>query len=226
MNKGKFIFKRSDSEEELNEIYRLRYKVYVEEWGFERSQDHPEGIERDEFDEHAIHFLAKRADQIIGTIRIIRNSEKGFPLEHHCTLNTDLSSFGRNTIGEISRLAVSKDYRRRAEDKYLYGAASVPQEEFSMTALERRSRQEIVLGLYKCMYRESKKIDLTHWCVAMARGLYVLLRRMGIVFTPIGPEINYHGLRTPYLVCIEDLEREISRTKPSLYREFAEELMH
>jgi N-acyl amino acid synthase of PEP-CTERM/exosortase system len=225
MNKGEFIFKRSDNEEELDQIYRLRYKVYVEEWGFERSEDHPKGIEKDEFDEHAIHFLAKRDGQIIGTIRIIRNSEKGFPLERHCTLHTDLSSLGRNAIGEISRLAVSKEYRRRAEDKYLYGISTIPDDERSMTILERRSRQEIVLGLYKCMYQESKTTGLTHWCVAMARGLYVLLKRMGIVFTPIGPEIDYHGLRTPYLVCIEDLERETRRTKPDLYREFTEQLI-
>ena len=36
----------------LLEVFKLRYKVYCEEWGFERPEDHPDGIERDEFDAH------------------------------------------------------------------------------------------------------------------------------------------------------------------------------
>jgi len=67
-------------------------------------------------------------------------------------------------------------------------------------------------------------LGLTHWYAVMAKGLYLLLKKMGILFVPIGPEINYHGLRSPYLGSIEDIEKEASKTNPELLKEFRDEL--
>ena len=36
------------------EVFKLRYKVYAEEWGFERKEDHPGEIEMDEYDDHSL----------------------------------------------------------------------------------------------------------------------------------------------------------------------------
>lgn len=203
-------------------MFRLRYKVYCDEWGFERPEDHPSGIEKDEFDDHSLHFVATN-EQIIGTVRIILPSDKGFPILHHSQIDADLSSLDWRKVGEISRLAISKDYRRRTEDRFIYEGNGV--EPPPITAEnEKRRRHEIVVGLYKSLYIESKKIGLTHWIGVMARGLCLLLRRMGIAFVPIGPEVDYHGPRTPYLASIDEIEREVARTNPELFREAMEEL--
>jgi N-acyl amino acid synthase of PEP-CTERM/exosortase system len=129
----------------------------------------------------------------------------------------------RDKIGEISRLAVSKEFRKRFEDRFIYDGTPeyIQQQEATH---ERRRRHEIVTGLYKCLYAESKKSGLTHWYAVMAKGLYILLKRMGILFKPIGPEIYYHGLRTPYLGSIADIEEEVSRLHPELFKEFQEAL--
>ena len=74
------------------------------------------------------------------------------------------------------------------------------------------------------MYVESKRIGLTHWYAVMAKGLFILLKRMGIIFKPIGPETDYHGLRTPYLGVIAEIEEEASRLNPELFNEFQEAL--
>lgn len=219
-----FNFKRISNGNSLKDIYKLRYKVYVEEWGYEKPEDHPEGVEADEYDEHSIHFMAFRYDQLIGTIRIIQNSEKGFPIERHCKIDFDTSGIDRNKIGEISRLAVSKDFRRRVEDRFLFQAVS-PDADYKPEEKSqdpRRRRQEIVIGLYKSMYNESKKIGLTHWYAVMAKALYLILHKMGISFKPIGPETDYHGLRVPYILCIEEIEKMLAVSKPELFREFAE----
>ena len=55
---GKFKFVRADSDNLKKEIYRLRYRIYVEEFGFERAEDHPGGLETDDYESHALHFAA------------------------------------------------------------------------------------------------------------------------------------------------------------------------
>jgi N-acyl amino acid synthase of PEP-CTERM/exosortase system len=220
----RFHFRKVVDKAELEEVFRLRYKVYCDEWGFEKPEDHPGGLEFDIFDSNSMHFIAlDEAWQIIGTIRIIVHSEKGFPIETHCSIDADLSNVNRDKIGEISRLAVSKEFRKRVEDRFIYdGTPELIQQQAS--AHERRRRHEIVTGLYKCIYLESKKIGLTHWYAVMAKGLYILLKRLGILFEPIGPEIYYHGMRTPYLGSISEIEHEVSRLNPELFKEFQEAL--
>ena len=219
-----FHFRKVVDKAELEEVFRLRYKVYCDEWGFEKVEDHPGGLEFDVFDSNSRHFISLNETwQIIGTVRVILNSEKGFPIEQHCTINADLSHLHRDKIGEISRLAVSKEFRKRFEDRFIYdGTPEYIQQQ--AVAHERRRRHEIVIGLYKCMYVESKRIGLTHWYAVMARGLFILLKRMGIIFKPIGPETDYHGLRTPYLGSIAEIEDEVSRLNPELFNEFQEAL--
>ncbi len=207
----------------LDEVYRLRYKVYVEEWGFEKMEDHPGGIEKDEYDAHSVHFVVKRKNQsgIIGTIRMICCSDKGFPIEKHCKIEADLSAFDWNRFGEISRLAVSKDYRKRATDSVYFDGKIVAEDAIDgMFAGNRKMSNDIVLGLYKCIYKES--LERGNQCIlaVMARGLYLLLKRVGILFEPIGPPVNYHGQRTPYIGKINTMLQELTRRNPDLYKEF------
>ncbi len=212
-------FKKTTDNKELTEIYKLRYKVYCDEWGFERPGDHPGGLETDEFDESSVHFVAinESSRELIGTIRIILNSEKGFPIERHCRIDSDMAAVNRERVGEISRLAVSKEYRRRAEDRFIYEGVDGQRPQVPVVVNDMRRRQEIICGLYKSMYIESKKIGLAYWYAVMAKGLQILLKRMGIIFTAIGPETDYHGLRTPYLADIAEIEREVSRNNPDFY---------
>ena len=70
-----FITQGISDNEGLTEIYRLRYKVYVDEWRFEKPEKYPNGVEIDAFDKSSIHFAAKDDNKrIIGTICLILNS--------------------------------------------------------------------------------------------------------------------------------------------------------
>src|SRR3989304_2531266 len=62
----------------------------------------------------------------------------------------------------VSRLAISKLYRRRSGDG-LYGATNAAVDDGSVQG--HRRRPEIVLGLYKAMYRESKWLGVVNWYV-------------------------------------------------------------
>ncbi len=116
------------------EVFRLRYQVYVVETGFERSEDHPCGIERDRFDERSDHYLLRhRASGLYAaTARLILPDLAApstlFPIERHCTFDERFairSPALRCRLGELSRFAVSKAFKKRiGEAGSLCGVAS------------------------------------------------------------------------------------------------------
>lgn len=221
-----FEFKKiSHDDPLLNEVYQLRYKVYCDEWGFERPEDHPGGIEIDDFDTHSVHFVAIRKDdrKLVGTTRIILHSKLGFPIEEHCHINEDILKSDKVLWGEISRLAVSKEFRKRAGDDSIYNHEVPLVHDVNNPFQEKRKNEnQIVIGLYRCIYRESLERGLTHLYAVMAKGLFLLLNRISISFIQVGPGIEYHGIRTPYICCIQDLMEEFSRKNNDLYRCFTE----
>lgn len=239
-----FIVNKVADKDKLQEIYRLRYKVYCEEWGFEKPEHHPGEIETDIFDKNAVHFIAESGEgNIVGTIRLILNSAEGFPLEKYCQININKNKLPKENLAEISRLAISKEYRRRTEDKYIYGpdeerrsigSFNNPVRDYqrryadkSVTARsfeDRRVRHETVVGLYKAVYQESKRRQITHWYAVMTKGLYILLSRLGINFQAIGDPVDYHGIRTPYLGDIKKMEHEVSVKNPEIFKDFTMEL--
>jgi len=217
---------QQDNAHILESIYRLRYQVYVNEWGFENPQDHPEGLERDPYDQHSLHFYAytDTVDNIIGTARLILDSNSTLPIEQHFDIHELPVGVPRNKIAEISRLAISKDFRRRAIDSVIFSRGEsyvdeLAQHQATIKQVERERRKcehELIRGIYLLIYRESIKRGLTHWYAVMARGLHVILGRWGIQFKQVGPAREYHGLRAPYLLCIRDLEKYLAKRNPEL----------
>ena len=82
----------------------------------------------------------------------------------------------------------------------------------------------VICGLYRLIYIESRTLGLTHWLAVMTDGLRQLLAKSGIVFMPIGPPSDYHGVRTPCLGSIAEIESGVSRMNPELFREAATQM--
>lgn len=229
-----FTFVQVESEELREAVFRLRYEVYTEEFGFLLEKDYYDKndyrkrLERDIFEPSSIHFAAlNENNDVVGTLRLILNSKEGFPIQHAVE---DLRFIGTMPspvrIAEISRLAVSRRYRRRQEDGF-YGVESyllksqggilrsdspLPQED------TRRKRPVIVLGLYRMMYHVSKRRNITHWYLITEDKLHYVLKKYGFIFHQIGDPVDYHGLRTPYLGIVEDMERKLYAEKPDVLR--------
>jgi len=222
-----------DHKDILIDIYRLRYQVYVNEWGFESADDYPDGLEYDDFDRYSIHtyVCSVQEKHVVGTVRTILNSHLGFPVEKYFEIPQLPVDVDRNNTGEISRLAISKKYRRRIIDNAIFGesqnaARRIPRFIDNGRDYRRHCEHELVRGLYISLYQQSKLRGLTHWYAVMAPGLYVILRRWGIVFKQIGPPRDYHGLRAPYLISIESMERSLSQCNPVLYSEAQKGMIH
>lgn len=227
------VDKYGEQNDVLRDIFSLRYQVYVNEWAFESPDEHPGGLEYDEYDEHSVHFYAqcKEEQRIIGTARIILNSELGFPISKHFTVDEPYLNVEKNRVGEISRLAVSKDYRRRAIDRAIFGGGKydpshIPRYMDEGRDPRRHCEHELIRGLYMSIYSDSKKRELTHWYAVMAKGLYVILRRWGIIFHQVGSAKEYHGTRAPYLVSIESVEEALAKLNPELLEEAQRSVYH
>jgi N-acyl amino acid synthase of PEP-CTERM/exosortase system len=142
-------------------------------------------------------------------------SDDGLPLFLHCSLFSDAPPLGSVTqrVVEVSRLAVSRKYNRRAGDGF-YGLQGGPDR---ANPQERREGGEIVLTLYKTLYQVSKRRGFTHWLAATERSLQRLVAKYGFPFEAVGPESDYHGYVSPYLMSLHDFDRVIlSRQFPKL----------
>lgn len=217
---------KGESAEEYEALYRLRYQVYCHEAQFLNPDNYPSGLECDKFDTVAEHFLATNAnndDNPVGTVRLVKWSEEySFPtavyfdslLEQLERLNYPIES-----TAEISRLCISKQYRKRALDGILGAGGYVDSDD------RRRKYPEIILELFKIMYRSSRyNLGITHWIATFESSLYRLLDRYGVHLEPLAPEeIDYYGNVKIYGASIDQLEETMKIKKPELFAFFSEE---
>ena len=200
----------------LAEIYRLRYEVYCLECHFLEPDAYDEGKESDEYDDCSAHFAASTDyGQMVGTVRLVQpTAQQIHPFEHHCGVFDGFEMPPREQVGEVSRLVVRKTHRRRRGDS-MQGVSRdfLDQKTASIqprTGKEQRSNSPLLLlGLYREMYRYSRRNGIRYWYAAMERSLARSLDKMGFGFVPIGPQVDYYGPVTPYMVDLDQLERRL-----------------
>lgn len=208
----------------LTAVYGIRYQVYCRERGLLCADSYPDGLESDPFDLHSVHLLAThRCGQPAGVARLVLPSGLGFPLMQHClfagryqVLN---DPYHPALVGfaEISRVAISKVFRRRASDGLFggpprYEAAGCPMP--AHPQWRPANNPEILMTLSRSLYQESKRRGVTNWMMAMDRALEVMLRRLGFRFDPAGPEGDYFGPVRPYVTSIKQFERRLHASSP------------
>ena len=197
-----FEAKAADTLELQQMAHALRFQVYCVERKFENPDEHASGLETDAFDAHALHgvLFYRPTDTPIGTVRMIMPdsdridgdsrlpivgllAESGLRLSDHVDIDHCV---------EISRFAISKEYRRRHSDQPDYVETS------------RLSRRDAVregnlacLSLIQFLLRASAERGITYWTAVMEPKLLRMLANMGIQFTSIGSLVMHHGLRQP-----------------------------
>jgi N-acyl amino acid synthase of PEP-CTERM/exosortase system len=165
-----------------------------------------------------VRSYVKQTGEVIGTARIVLPYKgQKFPIEEHCTIVHDLKIPANSKFGEISRFAISKEFRRRVIDQALYSEKEVEMQDSDAWKKERRRHEmEIVAGLYQCIFTETTKQGLTHWYAGMAKGLYCLMKRWHIIWEKVGPEVDYHGLRRPYIADVAKVGKYMKEKNPYL----------
>ena len=227
-----FELVHANTDELRSQVFQLRYQVYVLETGFEAEADCRSMVaadgsvirwEEDEFDARSDHYLLRhrRTGVYAATTRLIlpeRSSPAApYPIELHCTLEERVTDPEmRRRLGEISRFAVSKGFKRRlGEAGSVAGVASDIEVYFDDD--ERRVLPHISLGLFAAVLRMMHAHEVSHCYAVMEPALVRLLSRFGVVFRRIGPDVNYHGVRVPCHSTLSDSLPSIKHTAPQVW---------
>jgi N-acyl amino acid synthase of PEP-CTERM/exosortase system len=174
---GEFRFLVATTPDLLDAVHRLRYQVYVDEYGYEKPEAHPAGLEKDAFDSRSIHMAALDGQgRVVGTIRLILNSDLGLPaltlVESHYR---DKNPSSRKIV-EVSRFALTRSLRGKAGEEgfreldfYLRKlSASTPPA--PTEGLD--NRVIVLLGLIHLMFTVMREIHATDLYIMAERRLW------------------------------------------------------
>jgi N-acyl amino acid synthase of PEP-CTERM/exosortase system len=199
-----------------HEVYRLRHQVYCEELHFE---DIKEGYEEfDEFDDRSIHCFIRHlnSNALAGTVRLITSAKDDelLPIEKYCSHAIEDNDFApwnfpRETICEISRLAVPENFRKRTVDHFK-GSATGAFNEKDYSETELRCFPYIAVCLYMSAAAMGFHSNRFHGYVMMEPRLARSLSFIGINFKQLGKPIEYHGKRAAYYINSDMFRTSIS----------------
>ncbi|MEN8128587.1 MAG: PEP-CTERM/exosortase system-associated acyltransferase [Pseudomonadota bacterium] len=177
--------------EQRMHAFRIRYQVYCREFQYEREENFPDQLERDEYDDQSLHCLLihKPSKSVAGCVRLIRPSLKGktslLPFEYCCQeavdkQKMDISMLERGSFGEVSRLAVLPAFRRRKSDEK--SPISMPSHQ-KLIASGRDTFPLISIILMLGILSALLDNDLKYGFAMMEPRLTRMFRIYGIVFT-------------------------------------------
>ena len=194
--RSRYAVQVADSAELIQEAYCLRHQVYCLERGYEPGTG---GLETDMFDAHSSHAVVREREdgRVVGTVRLIlpiTGARRSLPTQQLCSPGL-LDGLPLETTAEVSRFAVSKE--RRGSDAM---ADSL-----------------LRLSLVQGAVRMSRDHGVTHWCAVMERSLLRLLRTTAIHFSPVGPLVEYHGLRQPAVAGLGAMLARMEQEQPNLW---------
>jgi N-acyl amino acid synthase of PEP-CTERM/exosortase system len=198
----------ADSDELKQEVFKLRYQVYCLERSF--LDIPPDGMEHDQDDERSCHYLIRHRESgsYMATTRLIladaHHPDNLLPVEAHSKIdNTDFTqTIPRASLAELSRFCVSKQFRRRANEQDLIVTNDLDERRSSYG---NTSSASITLALFACAIRMSSEHNIHYWFALMEPALKRVVAPLGINVMEIGGLVDYHGMRMPCAVKVDDL---------------------
>jgi N-acyl amino acid synthase of PEP-CTERM/exosortase system len=205
-----------------NEAYGVRHRVYCEELGFEPVR--ADGRERDEYDARSSHVLIRsvKYDRYAGCARVVRvdpdDPLSRLPVERTCehTIErgiVDPARLPRGRIGEISRLAVTAEFRRRKGEQTTPMAIS--QADFGAAQMPRFPYLQV--GLYLGAIALAKRLGIETLFVLTEPRLANHFARLGVKIRQIGGPVEHRGERIPSMMSVAAVEANLPRPVRPLY---------
>jgi N-acyl amino acid synthase of PEP-CTERM/exosortase system len=204
------------TDELRKKVYQLRHQVYCEELGYEPRR--ASGLEHDAFDARSLHCLLfhKPSQTYAGCVRLvlpdIQDADEPLPFENSCgqSLEWNFDQAGetpRENYGEISRLAITANFRRRRSEAGLNDEAGGALDDLADN--ERRLFPSVAMGLYVAITAMGLNQGLDGVFAMMEPRLARQLRRFGIVFTQVGAQVEHRGVRAPFFIHRNDLSNTL-----------------
>lgn len=193
--------------------YRLRYQIYCVEKQFEDTNAHPNELERDEFDSHAVQGLLLHKDTgiALGTARLVlplsNAPEKSFAVQRMLREESTkiAASVPLHSTAEVSRFSISKQSIRRLSTTT------------NATPADYRTGPLMRLGLIQMLIRMSAKNGITHWYCMIEPSLKRMLDAMAFYMEPVGPLVDFHGMRQPCFCSLSKVLAAMKLERPSFW---------
>ena len=194
----------TDSEKQA--AFRIRHSVYCEDLGWEPI--HPEGVETDSYDSQSLHCLirSRASGDFIGCVRLIRAAHGApaalLPFEHTCADTMDRSivdpaQLPRTKIAEVSRLAISRQFRRRRGEERTPG--TVQDADFGTADGPRFPY--LLVGLYMGVFAIAERHGLEKLFMLCEPRLARHLNRIGITNEQIGEATEHRKREHERVAC-------------------------
>ena len=206
----------ADSPALRDEVYRIRYKVYCKEMRTEREEQFPDGREYDIYDDSAAHCLLQHRPSGLyaGCVRLVYSdpvTSPTLPFEVHChdslypsMVEAVLSH--RGEFGEISRLAVPAEFRRRKGEQGTPIPIQLDEQPTGSSRERRNQSPQITMGLFLAAAAMGLIKGMSGVFAMMEPRLSRYLRQVGLEFEQAGEEVDYHGKRAAFYITKEGLK--------------------
>lgn len=217
------------TEELRDHAFRIRHQVYCEELKFE--PERPERRERDAYDAHSLHCLIRSVSsrEYVGCTRLVLarpdNLDYLLPFEKTCAQTIDRTiidplALPRNTIAEVSRLAVISAYRRRRGERNI--PAPTSDEDFGSSTQPRFPF--LTIGLYLGTIELAALHGIDTLFVLTEPKLARHFARLGVTIKQIGDAVEHRGTRVPSTMSVSSIVAGLNFIVRPLYSVIADEV--
>jgi N-acyl amino acid synthase of PEP-CTERM/exosortase system len=192
-----------NSASKCEDIYRLRHKVYCESLGYEKVRSN--GVEKDKFDIRSQHVAIthQKLGDVVGCTRVVNcyNETEKLPVEilaKNQILDSEYNpeNFSRDSICEISRLAVDKEFKQNLDE---------------VSAQEQALYPYLALYLYYSSLKLAAESNRPHVFLLSESRLIRSMRLVGINIIPIGDYVAHKGLRKPCYINAQEFIDNLPR---------------
>ena len=174
------------TEAERIECYRLRYDAVVRRrWA--DPADYPDGLERDAYDDVALHLVGWLGDRLAATARLVL-PRPGIRLPTEEAFGDTIEPAGR--VADLGRMTVAKDVR---------------------------GGQNPLVSLLALGWRTARENGALALCAALTRSMTRLYDALGIPVAVVGPPRRYWGRDRYPIVFDADARPRIDTTPAQPY---------
>jgi N-acyl amino acid synthase of PEP-CTERM/exosortase system len=197
----------ADTAEGIQENFRLRYKVYCEEMGYESTDQFPDKQECDEWDDSSVHFLIRHraSGEWVGAMRLV--PEQNSELPFNSFMDDPIKLMQGNRSVEVSRLCLVKEIRRRKDDgKPPLGLKNTALSQDVYELYDRRQiEKSLIWGLIRAGSQYCEESNISNWYFLCARALARMIQRENFALKQIGQGCEHNGKRYPYAIEVSDV---------------------
>lgn len=207
--------------------FGLRYQVYCLRERYEDPARHPDFLEQDEYDDRAVHFIARcrATGEWLGAMRLIVGRVHELPVTKFSSLCPDnMISSEFQWVAEASRLCTLLPSAPRRDVAPGNSKFLPPFRRNGSSSSVQQSMQAswISLGLIRAARHYCLRHQITFCFFLISDPLARILRRLGMGIEAVGSPCHHRGWRSPYIHNVKTGYQAMSERSPELYNSFSD----